>query len=342
MYNKLYRLFRLDKVFRFLKKFLRNFKKAYRKLKFLDKTQLQYYVVVSFIGLFCTFTTTTYSVFTVSKYLNAAVITTAKLSYTLTSNAPEYNNGVVSVPAGETVILDLTLSSLNSQNTKYALNYSTNNQNISVYYSYNLENNMAGTIGTSGSSIPMRVVIVNSGSTAATVNLTVAGGYVNNTLESNITEGYYENDIVVRIIKQDADFTNDTQVSTFPTPAQGYGYYNTVCNEIATPVWDNSTSTLNLNNLTERIVCTAYFKAFASDIEVYYELRDSNGLNSTRASSVPNNGTYTFQSAHCSSNATANWNSTNWRLEVTGVQEKTICVALVGWLLRLRSFCADG
>ena len=116
----------------------RNLKKAWRKFKYLDKLQFNYFIITSFIGAFCLFTGVTYSAFTISKKLNAAVITIAKLNYTLAENGTStgYNNGSVSVGAGETVTLNLRLTSSNVSETRYALNY-IEQQGIQVYYSHN-------------------------------------------------------------------------------------------------------------------------------------------------------------------------------------------------------------
>ena len=325
----IYQKLHLAKVEKSLKKFNKNVKKAYKKVKYLDKTSFRFYIVTGFIGIFCTFVTTTYSVFTLSKTLNAAIITIAKLNYSLSSPDSEFNNGVVTVEAGKTIGIDLSLESLNSEQTKYALNYATENPDVEVYYSMNYDNNMQGTIGAEPSTISMRIVIVNNSNSNATVNLTVAGGYVHNTLTSNITEGYYESDIVARIYTEEADFSNVSQVTEFPSASAGYVYYDTTCNEPTTPVWNSESTTLNLNNITKRIVCNVYFKKLSYDIEIYYELRDVNGLNSERATEVPNDGSYTFQSVHCSnSDAQASWSNEDWKLTVSNITQKTLCVAL--------------
>ena len=324
-----YKKLHLSKIEKSLKKFNKNVKKAYKKLKYLDKTSFRFYIVTGFIGIFCTFVTTTYSVFTLSKTLNAAIITIAKLNYSLSSPDSAFNNGVVTVAANKTLAIDLSLGSLNDETTKYALNYASQNPDVEVYYSMNYDNNMQGTIGAEPSTIPMRIVIVNNSNSSATVNLTVAGGYTHNTLTSNITEGYYESDIVARIYTEEADFSNVSQVTEFPDPSSGYVYYDTTCNEPTTPVWSNESSTLVLNNLTKRIVCNVYFKKLSYDIEIYYELRDADGLNSVRATSVPNDGTYTFQSVHCSNTAAQpSWDSNEWKLTVSNITQKTLCVAL--------------
>ena len=95
-----------DQTVIFFKKFTSNLKRSWRKLKYLDKTQFNYFIVTSFIGIFCLFTGFSYSRFTVSKYLSAATITIAKLNYTLSSSTSGYSNGSISVGAGETAYVD--------------------------------------------------------------------------------------------------------------------------------------------------------------------------------------------------------------------------------------------
>ncbi len=313
----------MNKLF---KKISISIKRSWRKLKYLDKTQLNYFIVTSFIGLFCVFTATTYSLFTVTKYLNAAVITIAKLNYTLSSSTSGYSNGSITVDAGKTLAVDLTLTSSNSFKTKYALNYNTSATDVSVYYSQNLKNNMVGTVGTSGSSINMRVVIVNDGSTSATINFTIAGGYTQNSLTSNISSGYYEQDITIRTVLYDENFANPTSASSFPDQ-NNYAYYKTECTESANPVWDNDINTLNLGNLTKQNSCDVYFKKITSDIEIYFNLTDSAGNSTFTKDAPPKDGSYTFTGATCNSNATATWNSDSWNLSVTGIDAKTLCVA---------------
>lgn len=331
-FKELYKKYTKSKMHSFLKKRIKAIKKAYKKFRFLDKTDLKFYAITGFVGVFCTFIATTYSIFTVSKTLDAAVITIAKLNFTMSSTNSALDNQVVTVPANQTVIMNIDITSENAEQTKYALNYATNDPNIKVYYSEDYDNNMAGIVG-AGSTVTLRVVFVNEGNTDSSANLNVAGGYVNNELTSNITEGYYESDIVVRIntfdsITNEGGFGNKTQVSTFPAADSGYVYYDTHCNEKSTPQWSNSKRTLNLNNITKRISCDTYFKKLENDIEIYYELRDKDGLHSTRATSVPASG-YTFQSAHCSNDdAVPSWDSTNNKLSVTNIKEKTLCVAL--------------
>ena len=331
-FKGLYKKYINSKVHKFFKKRFKSVKKAYKKFRYLDKTDLKFYAITGFVGVFCTFVATTYSIFTVSKTLDAAVITIAKLNFTMASNDSALSNQVVTVPANQTVIMNIDITSENAEQTKYALNYATNNPNIKVYYSEDYDNNMAGIVG-AGSTVTLRVVFVNEGNTDGTTNLNVAGGYVNNELNSNITEGYYESDIVVRIntfdsITNEGGFGNKTQVSTFPAADSGYVYYDTHCNEKATPQWSNSGRTLNLNNITKRISCDTYFKKLENDIEIYYELRDRDGLHSTRATSVPS-GQYTFQSAHCSNDdAVPSWDSSTNKLSVSNIKEKTLCVAL--------------
>jgi hypothetical protein len=318
---------KLVRVFKkYLKKFTLNIKRSWRKLKYLDKTQFQYFVVTSFIGAFCLFTSTTYSIFTISKYLNAATITIAKLSYTLSSTTTGYSNGNITVAAGDTVYVDLTLKSLNKITTKYALNYSSPSSDVSVYYSENLKNNMSGTIGSSGSSITLRVVIVNSGSASATVNLTVAGGYVKNSLSSNITDGYYEQDLVIRTTLLDENFENATQASEFPDKTGNYAYYKTVCSEDANATWDYANWSLNIEDTSIQMSCDVFFKKMTNDIELYYMLSDANGKNGVLSDSVPNDGTYEYKSVTCSTDATATWDSSNWKFSISGMTENTLCI----------------
>ncbi len=48
-----------NNIIKYIKKFTISFKRSWRKLKYLDKTQFNYFVVTGFLGLFCMFTGTT-------------------------------------------------------------------------------------------------------------------------------------------------------------------------------------------------------------------------------------------------------------------------------------------
>ena len=280
------------------------------------------------------FTMTTYSAFTVSKYLSAATITIAKLNYTLASTTSGYNNGSISVPAGGTTYVDLTLTSLNSIKTKYALNYSSASSNVTVKYSQNIKNNMSGTISTNGSAITMRVVITNSGSTDATVNLSIAGGYMQNDLTTNITQGHYEQDVTVRTTLLDENFANPTSNSAFPANDGNYAYYKTECSETSSPVWNATDWTLNLNNVSAQISCDVYFKTITNDLEIYFMLQDWNGQNGTISTTAPaNDGSYVFQKVACSNSTVASWNGTTWKLELSSIPGQTMCMAYFNQLL---------
>lgn len=308
-----------------MKKLMSKIKRQWRKIKYLDKTQLSYFVVTGFIGAFCLFTAGTYSYFTIIKDLNAATITIAKLKYNLSSTTSGYSEGNISVPAGETKVVDLTLESLNNIETKYALNYSTSESGIEVYYSENLRNNMMGLIGPVGSDITMRVVIVNSGTTAANVNLTATGGYVKNTLTTNITQGYFEADIVVRTVLLDENAENAILEQNFPTKDGEYVYFRTSCSEDVTPSWDNENWKLNLGEISGQIACDVYFKKMAYDVEIYIGLEKKDG-SFVLSTEVPSASAYTFNRTECNNSATATWDETARELVLANTTSKTICV----------------
>ncbi len=299
-------------------------RQSFRKLKYLDKTQTRYFALMSFLIGFCLFAGTTYSYFTFSKKLNAATISIARLSYNLSSPTSGYQNGQIAVPANGSVTLDLNLSSQNSTETKYALRYTSADPNIKVYYSESLANNMTGIIGPLGSNISMRVIIENKGTADATVNFTVNGGYIQNTLETNITEGFYEADIVVRSILLADDLSNGIVDSGFPTKGSGYAYFRTTCTGPATAKWDEENWKLNLDDIQGKISCDAFFKQVSNDIEVVLAVKKKDGT-IEYVESVPNDGTYTFDKAECSTGATPAWDTAAWKLDVTNITEKTIC-----------------
>lgn len=300
-------------------------KQSFRKIKYLDKTQLRYFIVMSFLVGFCLFTGGTYSYFAFSKHLNAATIAIAKLNYTLSSTDSGYTNGTITIGPGETKSLELTLNSFNSMDTKYALRYSTNNPGVKVYYSQNNANNMSGVIGPRGSSITMRVVIDNTSSTSDTVTFTIKGGYLQNELSTNITDGYYEADIIVRAILLEDDFENGLIGENFPAKTSDYVYLRTQCTGDVQASWDRENWKLNLDNITHRESCDVYFKKVTKDIEIVYVLKGSNGQ-VTYATSTPDDS-YAFEKAECSSEATAEWDASSKKLNVSNISDRTVCVA---------------
>ena len=301
-------------------------KKQWRKLKYLDRTQLSYFVVTTFIGAFCLFTGGTYSYFTITKHLNAATITIAKLNYNLSSTTEGYTNGNITVPAGETIFVDLNLESLNSIETKYALKYNTEATGVEVYYSENIGNNMQGVIGSRGSNITLRVVIVNNGTGNANINLTVDGGYIKNSLSTNITRGYFEKDIVVRTVLLDENLGNAIIEQDFPSKTGEYVYFRTQCTEDATATWDNENWTLNIDDIQKQIACDVYFKKPKSDIEIYFNLIDTDGT-SRLVENVPNDGTYQYKQSKCNTGANSIWDNNAWALSIDDIKERTVCVA---------------
>ncbi len=154
----------------------------------MDRTKARYFAVAVFLSAFCLFTGGTYSYFALSKFLSAATISIAKLNYELTSTDTNFQNNSITVGAGKTVKLTLDLKSLNAQNTKYALDYISDNPNLKVYYVGNMEQNVQGEIGELNSIININIVIKNTGASSETVRFDLKGGYLQNTLESNINE----------------------------------------------------------------------------------------------------------------------------------------------------------
>ena len=282
-----------------IKHFVKNAKKSWRKLKYLDKTQLNYYIITGFIAAFCVFTGSTYAALTYTTYVTVGNITTAKLSYNLAIDSCTYgtnyasnctydnNTGdafpTVTVPANTTVYVDMTITSRNNNytnytsrgfNTKYAIDYSKVNtgittfsgsDNVLVYYSQNNPYNMDGLIGPYGSSItPIRAVIVNNNDSNQTVYFTAVGGYTQNTLYSNISTGFYEKDLTLRTIVLDSDFSviSTSLSASFPenTASASYAYMRSVCTEDeATVTWDNDEWELNVDSESP-VSCDVYFK----------------------------------------------------------------------------------
>lgn len=308
------------------KKFTTKVKKSMKRLKYLDKTQASYFVVTSFIAAFFLFTGVTYSYFTFSKHMNAATITIAKLEYDLDSETVDFKNDTVTVLAHETKIIDLKLSSFNAERTRYALNYSSKNKNIKVYYSENLKNNMSGIIGAKGSLIDMRVVIVNGSDVDSEVVFTLDGGYLKNTLKTNITEGYFEQDLTVRTVLYDEDFLNATQGLVLPDKEE-YSFYKVECTNGVTGSFDEDSWSLKRNDETKQTSCDVYFKKSKEELEIYYAIRGTNETYSITETRPDVNGLYKYTGSTCSNKATYTFDEATYEFNVTSYQKNTLCVA---------------
>lgn len=151
-------------------------------------------MTMAFISLFCLFISTTYSYFHFLKHLDSTIITVAKLKYELTSTNNNFTNNSITVEPGETLELQLDLKSLNSENTKYALNYS-GDELVKVFSYEKLEQNVKGIIGGLNSIINIHLIIENKSNREQTVQFTLKGGYLQNDIESGSQNGYWKGDI---------------------------------------------------------------------------------------------------------------------------------------------------
>ncbi len=308
------------------KKFTSSVKRSFKRLKYLDKTQASYFVVTTFIAAFCMFTSITYSYFTFSKHLNAATITIAKLNYTLESPTDGYKNQEVTVKAGETKIVELALRSLNSERTRYAINYATKDKNVQVYYSETLRKNVSGIIGAKGSLIDLRMVVVNSGEEDATVKFDVDGGYLQNSIKSNITEGYFEQDLTIRTILYDENFENPTQVSQFPDK-ENYSFYKAECSNGVNANFDVKNWSLGRSDETKQTSCDVYFKKSTNPLEVYYQILGNNDTSRITLTKPDNTGLYKYSGSSCTKGTEYTFNESTNEFDVTKYDANTLCIA---------------
>lgn len=311
-------------------KFTKSLKKIFKRIKYYDKTKTRFFTSMIVISAFTLFIGSTYSYFAITEHLNAATIAIANLKYTLSSPSDRFNidDMSIQVNSGETLELELVLKSLNTQSTKYALDYTSDNENAKVYYSEKYKNNMSGIIGITNSEISLHIIIVNTSTSSQKVNLTPKGGYLQNTIVSNITEGYYPNDadIVVRTTLLNEDLSVSYSGEDFPAKDGEYTYFKTDCSSNTTAQWDNETWSLSLDNIEEKTSCEVYFKKMASDIETYFQITDTNGTK-TYVDTIPNNGSFTFNKVICNNDSQATWDNEAWKLNINGMSDHTICIA---------------
>ncbi len=308
------------------KKITSSLKRSFKKLKYLDKTQTSYFVVTTFIAVFCMFTSITYSYFTFSKHLNAATITIAKLNYTLKSSTDGYKNQQISVGAGETKVVELSIGSLNSVMTRYAINYTTDNKDVSVYYSENLRKNVSGIIGAEGSLIDLRLVIVNDGEEDATIKFDVDGGYLQNSVKSNITTGYFEQDLTIRTVLYDENFDNPTRVSQFPD-REDYSFYKAECSNGVDASFDTDNWILHRSDEDKQTSCDVYFKKSTKPLEIYYQILGNNDTSRITSSKPDNIGLYKYSESMCSSGTIYSFDEATNDFNITEYKANTLCVA---------------
>lgn len=307
-------------------KFTAKLKRSFKKVKYLDKTQASYFIVTGFIATFLMFTGITYSYFTFSKNLNAATITIAKLNYILESDTDGYANQKIIVPAGETKFVDLSLKSLNSERTKYALKYNTNFKDVKVYYSETLKKNISGIIGAVGSVIDMRVVLVNEGEEDAEVEFDISGGYIQNTLKSNITAGYFEQDLTIRPTVYDENFENPTQIFNFPSKEE-YSFYKVECSNGVVGTFDTETWTLNRDDTTKKTSCDVYFKKANAEVETYYKILGNNETSKITTIKPDNNGLYRYTNNVCNNVSDYTFDEATFEFKVKDYTKNALCVA---------------
>lgn len=307
------------------RKLTTSIKKSLRRLKYLDKTQSSYFIVTSFLAAFLMFTGFTYSYFTLSNKIGNATISIAKLGYSLSSPLEGYTNDTITVPAGETIFLDLDLRSFNSQKTRYALNYKINSGEVAVYYSENLKKNTEGIIGPKGSIINLRIVLVNSGTIDASVSFEVNGGYLQNTVSSNIVNGYFEQDQTIRYVVYDEEFDNSIVQSTIPEKGT-HSFYKAECSNGGTPVFDETNWTFSIGNEVQTS-CDVYFKKANTGLEKYYRVTGTNGITLTSMNKPDTTGEYIYESSKCSNNAVYTFDETTFEFNVTSSTPNTLCVA---------------
>jgi len=301
-------------------------KRSFRKLKYLDKTQASYFVITTFIAVFCMFTGVTYSYFTFSKNMNAAVISIAKLNYKLESPTEGYNNQSIMVPAGETKFVDLDLRSLNSSRTKYALNYKSTSKDVNVYYSETLRKNMTGIIGAEGSLIDMRLVLENKGTEDAIITFIVKGGYTQNTLTSNITKGYFEEDLTIRPTIYDENFDNPTLVTNYPDKNE-YSFYKAECSNGVTATFDTDSWELKRSDESKQTSCDVYFKKAKEEMEVYYRILGLNDTSSISKNKPDTSSLYRYKGSTCTNAPGYTFNETTFDFNISKYNKNALCVA---------------
>lgn len=164
--------------------------KNLKKIRYLDNSKSRFVITMVVIVLFCFFVGGTYAFFHISSKLNSSIITIANLKYQLTSSDEKFQNNSVQVGAGETLEITLDLKSLNSEETRYALDYFSESSDVKVYYKDQKEQNVEGVIGTLNSIININIVIENKSSSPQNVTFEFKGGYSHNILNSNIVDRF--------------------------------------------------------------------------------------------------------------------------------------------------------
>lgn len=164
----------------------------FKKLKYMDKSHSRFFAIMIFLAGFCLFTGVTYSFFALSKYLNSATLSIAKLKYELSSDNERFENSSIVVSAQEKLELNLNIKSLNNALTKYALNYQTDSDLVKIFYKDELEQNVSGTIGSLNSVLNAKIIIINESTENVNISFSIEGGYLQNELVSNINTKYVE------------------------------------------------------------------------------------------------------------------------------------------------------
>ncbi len=136
-------------------------------------------------------------IFTTGNYRSTELLI-GKLNYGISlkedGSTSSVSGSTVTVPQNTKAYFIVTITSVNSIDSKYALAYKSSNSSVTVNYTDRTSWNSTGFIkgyDDNTYSKKVRIVINNSSSSSAVVNLAVYGGYSFNTIEAiNIGNGY--------------------------------------------------------------------------------------------------------------------------------------------------------
>ncbi len=193
------------------------------------------------ITLVCVFS---YSYAIFQKEVIGAEVTFKVGTISYSVDSPDLNDSYqVTVEAGKTLALDLSITSLTSIGSKYQVYYSSEHDltNVNVGYSTKTVDSASGEMGANGKK-NVSAVIENKSGSAVTITFGVMGGFVHNSVE-DIILAENQHRLVTAIVPRDYDIQlasvtiDGAKASSLPTSGT-YTLSNYTCEKGSTLKWD--------------------------------------------------------------------------------------------------------
>ena len=236
--------------------------------------------LIALLGIVSIYIGTSYGLFKKVDFLTNVDFVAGTLDYKIEND--ELNNNSIVVGSGNQHKLTLTLTSLNSVDSKYELYYLIDgkkviNNDIEIGYISESVDSVKGTIDAKKTK-KITVSIKNNSSKAVTITFGCEGGLINNTLvmsKGNSLDNLILDGDVMLAYTYSGTGTKPTK---FPDSDDGYYVTNLSCTG-GTAVWDNDTWSMKVTSTTaESLSCNATLSDIPASAFVVNEPELSTGM----------------------------------------------------------------